>query len=73
MCNTNRSLGNSAENTAISFQRYLTFITECSVTTIHALSATDVTVFRPAVLLVSVQYVYSGRYNDVTPTAVITL
>ncbi len=32
MCNTNRSLGNSAKNTAISFQRYLTFITECSVT-----------------------------------------
>ncbi len=32
MCNTNRSLGNSAKNAAISFQRYLTFITECSVT-----------------------------------------
>ncbi len=32
MCNTNRSLGNSTKNTAISFQRYLTFITECSVT-----------------------------------------
>ncbi len=32
MCNTNRSLGISAKNTAISFQRYLTFITECFVT-----------------------------------------
>ncbi len=32
MCNTNRSLGNSAKNKDISFQRYLTFITECSVT-----------------------------------------
>ncbi len=32
MCNTNRSLGNSAKNTVRSFQRYLTFITECFVT-----------------------------------------
>ncbi len=31
MCNTNRSLENSAKNTVRSFQKYLTFIMECSV------------------------------------------
>ncbi len=32
MCNANISLGNSAKNAVRRFQRYLTFITECSVT-----------------------------------------
>ncbi len=32
MCNTNRSLGNSAKSTVRGFQSYLTFIMGCSVT-----------------------------------------